>query len=62
MTGLECICISFTTPQYFGYLGIERAGAEEYVAVGVGGYVAIIHQLDVSANLAIITADQIEES
>ena len=46
-----------------GDLGVERRlGAEEDVAVGVGGVVAVVHQLGVGADLAVVAGDELEEA
>ena len=37
-------------------------GAEEDAAVGVGGVVAVIHQLDVGADLAVVAGDELEDA
>ena len=47
----------------FNNFEIERALlAEEDVAVGVGGLVAIVHELGVGANLAVVAGDELEEA
>ena len=47
----------FHHAQDFGDLGVECAGfAVENVAVGVGAGVAIIHELSVTANFAVVAA------
>ncbi len=44
-------------------LDVERGlGAEEDVAVGVGGFVAVVHQLGVGADLAVVAGDELEEA
>lgn len=49
--------------QDFGDLGIERSlGAEKDIAVGVGGLVAVVHQLGVSADLGIVAGDELEQA
>ena len=49
--------------QDLGDLGVERGlGAEEDVAVGVGGLVAVVHQLGVGADLAVVAGDELEEA
>ena len=40
----------------------RRLGAEEDVAVGVGGIVAVVHKLGVCANLSIIAGDELKEA
>ena len=46
-----------------GDLGVECGlGAEEDVAVGVGGVVAVVHQLGISADLAVVAGDELEEA
>ena len=37
-------------------------GAVEDVAVGVGGLVAVVHQLGVGADLAVVAGDELEEA
>lgn len=50
-------------PQDLGDLGVERRlGAEEDVAVWVGGVVAIVDQLGVGADLAVVAGDELEEA
>jgi hypothetical protein len=50
-------------PQDFGDLDVERRlGAVENIAVGVGGLVAVVHQLCVGADLAIVAGDELEEA
>ncbi len=50
-------------PQDLGDLGVERGlGAEEDVAVGVGGVVAVVHQLGVGADLAVVAGDELQEA
>jgi len=45
--------------QDLGDLGVEgRLGAEEDVAVRVGGVVAVVDQLGVGANLAVVADDE----
>lgn len=47
--------------QDFGDLDVERRlGAVEDVAVGVGGIVAVVHQLGVGADLAVVAGDELE--
>ena len=49
--------------QRLGNLGVECGlGAEEDVAVGVGGFVAVIHQLGVGADLAAVAGDELEQA
>src|SRR5205814_1327746 len=40
----------------------RRLGTEEDVAVGMGGFVAVIHQLRVGADLAVVAGDEFEEA
>ena len=40
----------------------RRLRAIEDVAIGMGGFVAVIHELGVGADLAVVTADEFEES
>jgi hypothetical protein len=50
-------------PQGLGDLGVERGlGAEEDVAVGVGGFVAVIYQLGVGADFGGVAGDEFEEA
>lgn len=49
--------------QDFGDLAVERSlGAEEDVAIGMGGVIAVIHQFRVGADLAVVARDQFEEA
>ncbi len=49
--------------QDFGDLDVKRClGAVEDVAVGVGGFVAVVHQLGVGADLAVVAGDELEEA
>ena len=53
----------FHHAEYFSDLGIEcNLGAEEDVAIGVGGFVAVIDQFGVSTDLAIVAGDQFEKA
>lgn len=50
-------------PQDFGDFDVERClGAVKNVAVGVGGVVALVHQLGVGADLAVVAGDELEEA
>lgn len=40
----------------------RRPGAVEEVAVGVDGFVAVVHELGVGADLAVVTGDESEEA
>jgi len=40
----------------------RRLGAEEDVAVGVGGLVAVVHELGVGADLAVVAGDELQEA
>lgn len=47
----------------FGDLDVERGlGTEKDVAVRVGGFVTVIHQLCVGAYFAVITANKLEKA
>ena len=49
--------------QDLGDLTVERGlGSEEDVAVGMGGFVAVIHQLGVGADLVVVAADELEKA
>ena len=44
-------------------LSVERGlGAEEDIAVGVGGLVAVVHQFGVSADFPVVAGDELEEA
>jgi len=47
----------------FPNLDVESGlGAEEDVTVGVGGFVTVIHQFGVGADLAIVASDEFQEA
>lgn len=49
--------------QDFRDLDVEcRLRAEEDVAVGMGGLVAVVHELGIGADLAVVAGDKFEES
>ena len=49
--------------QDFGDLDVDRRlGAVENVAVRVGGFVAVVHQLGVGAYLAVVAGNELEEA
>ena len=49
--------------QYFCDFFIKRCrGAKEDVAIGMSGLVAVIHQLGICADLAVVTGDELEEA
>ncbi len=60
--GLEWACISAATRSTSMILSSSGLCAEKDIAVRMGGVVAVVHQLGVSADLAVVACDELEKA